>query len=64
MSELTTIGCPFAGMDISADDCVYMDKEGKCQDVQICPGNSDAWCTEKIEAQLAYMESLAASINS
>lgn len=32
-------------------DCVYMDK-GDCKEIESCPGNGDAWCSQKIEYAL------------
>lgn len=43
--------CPFRVLfDV---DCVYTKDEYKiCEEIDINPGNSDAWCTEKIELGL------------
>lgn len=44
--------CPFLrlfGSQINEEDCVYINKQGWCEDIDVCPGNSDAWCTQRIE---------------
>jgi len=48
--------CPFYD-NIAIDclygvDCVYLNR-CSCEDIEICPGNSDAWCTEMINAGVA-----------
>ena len=47
--------CPFKW--ITDFTCVYMDQftvlnEGSCTDIEINPGNSDAWCTSQIEKSI------------
>jgi len=41
--------CPFQW--ITNFNCVYMD-QGSCTDIQINPGNRDAWCTSQIEESI------------
>lgn len=46
------INCPFK---IVAEDqyvkveCPYMDEHQGCVDIEVCPGNGDAWCYTKID---------------
>jgi len=45
------VKCPFLFIEQSIDRkifCVYM-VEGMCTNIEINPGNNDAWCTNKIE---------------
>ena len=35
--------CPHLNL---VDKCVYLSREGACEDTEICPGNGDAWCFE------------------
>ena len=44
--------CPFLGIFADLVDCVYLE-ERDCDDIEICPGNSDAWCTENIDENLS-----------
>ena len=48
-----TIKCPHLSQfpDLS---CVYLlDSNNCCEDIDICPGNSDAWCTSNLEKVLS-----------
>jgi len=39
--------CPFMELFKRSVDCVYCEN-GKCDDIEINTGNSDAWCVQKI----------------
>ena len=41
------IKCPFADEFFMTIDCVYM-KTQECDEIDINPGNSDAWCNRMI----------------
>ena len=41
------IACPFADEFFMTIDCVYM-KTQECGEIDINPGNSDAWCNRMI----------------
>lgn len=41
------IQCPFADEFFQTIDCVYM-KNQECDEIDINPGNSDAWCNKMI----------------
>jgi hypothetical protein len=40
--------CPFYCMFGNKIDCLYKDNWHVCHDIDVAPGNSDAWCTEMI----------------
>ena len=42
--------CPFINnLAIDAEvECVYLIGR-KCDDIEVAPGNGDAWCTQKIQ---------------
>lgn len=45
--------CPFwhefaAGTSLNA--CLYITGNHKCDDLEICPSNDDAWCNKQIES--------------
>jgi len=47
--------CPFEWM--TDFECVYKhDQYKSCEDIEICPGNSDAWCTSMIEKAIKIEE--------
>jgi len=48
------IKCPFINnLAINSEvECVYLLNTGKCDDIEICPGCGDAWCTEKIQTSI------------
>lgn len=48
MPEKITCSCPFLIL-FNSRDCIYMDKFGLCEEIDINPGNSDAWCTFMID---------------
>lgn len=41
--------CPFLKIYENAQNCVYCDSTGNCDDIQTNTGNGDAWCVETIE---------------
>lgn len=48
--------CPFEWIEIF--DCIYKDSKYKtCQDLENCPANSDAWCTNMIENAISNKDS-------
>ena len=48
------IECPFLELlpdiDEKPDKCVYLEDDCYCDEIETAPGNSDAWCREKLEA--------------
>ena len=41
------VRCPYFDFNESVA-CTYRD-DGYCDDLEVCPGNSDAWCRSVIE---------------
>jgi hypothetical protein len=48
--------CPFISLFEESHTCVYMGEGGICDQIDINPGNGDAWCSEMIELGIEYME--------
>ena len=46
------VGCPFKFEFNTIIRCPYMDEQGICSDIEIGPGNGDAWCSNKIRAAI------------
>jgi len=40
--------CPFYSIFGNEIKCTYKDKHNRCYDIEVAPGNSDAWCTRRI----------------
>ena len=46
------VECPFRYEFKHLVKCLYMDRNGICTDIEIGPGNGDAWCSTKIRAAI------------
>ena len=46
------IQCPFYNSFGDQIKCVYMDEWHYCDELEVNPGNGDAWCYVMIEEQL------------
>jgi hypothetical protein len=52
------MGCPFYCLFGDEIKCPYLEDGTLCHDVEIAPGNGDAWCSQKIEEALNAPEGL------
>ena len=44
--------CPFLIIFGDRLDCLYLDERDNCDEIEVNPGNDDAWCTKHIEHSL------------
>lgn len=57
MNCINKMYCPFGWLRSIAHVCVYDPQNiDECDDTEICPGNSDAWCVKMIERALVCQE--------